>query len=69
MLAYLSSNTVPSEEELWGIFHCMARACLVMHKGTEDPAVTPPWPAKEGVHFDLKGENSVSLHSLMVYVH
>ena len=53
-----SSNTTVPEEELWAIFHCLARACLVMHQGSEDAdAPAPRWPRQEMVHFDLKLEN------------
>jgi len=57
---------VPSEEELWGIFHCLARACLVMHRGSENPNGSPPWPIEENVHFDLKQANSMILGLILI---
>lgn len=57
-LLIVLSNTTATEHELWAIFHCLARACLVMHHGSEDATIpTPGWPAQELVHFDLKPEN------------
>ncbi|PVH81188.1 kinase-like protein [Cadophora sp. DSE1049] len=55
---HLNNNTTVPEGELWAILHCLARACLVMHQGSEDvDAPAPRWPREEMVHFDLKLEN------------
>ncbi|KAK0118662.1 hypothetical protein ONS96_011749 [Cadophora gregata f. sp. sojae] len=32
---HLLNNTNVSEVELWAIFQCLARACLIMHQGSE----------------------------------
>ncbi|KAH8598920.1 hypothetical protein B0O99DRAFT_30463 [Bisporella sp. PMI_857] len=53
-----------SEEDLWGVFHCMARAIFVLEHGSEDPN-KPKWN-REIVHFDLKEENSI-LSPLLYY--
>ncbi|KAH7348777.1 kinase-like domain-containing protein [Rhexocercosporidium sp. MPI-PUGE-AT-0058] len=56
--AHLNNNTTIPEYELWTIFHCLARACLVMHHRSDDATIpSPGWPRQELVHFDLKLEN------------
>ncbi|CZT47468.1 uncharacterized protein RSE6_08031 [Rhynchosporium secalis] len=56
--AHLQNNTSVSEAEMWAIFHCLARSCLVMDHGSENANFpTPGWPSQEMVHFDLKLEN------------
>ena len=50
-----------SEIELWMIFHCLARALLVIHSGSENSGKNQPrWSRKEICHFDLKPQNSNS---------
>lgn len=50
-----------SEVQLWMIFHCLARALLVMHCGGENPhGNTNPRSKGEICHFDLKPGNSNS---------
>ena len=49
-----------SEVELWMIFHCLARALLVMHSGSEDIRTANRWDKKEICHFDLKPQNGIS---------
>jgi len=43
------------------IFHCLARAVLVMHQGSEDadPSAVR-WDQQEILHFDLKPDNGKS---------
>lgn len=45
-----------SEYELWCVFHCLARACLVIDHGSEDDS-QPRWNLPQICHLDLKPEN------------
>ncbi|KAL2064718.1 hypothetical protein VTL71DRAFT_3856 [Oculimacula yallundae] len=54
----LDNNTSVPESEMWAIFHCLVRACLVMDTGSETvDSPAPGWPRQQMVHFDLKLEN------------
>lgn len=64
------SSAEPIEEyDLWRIFHCLSRALVVIHQGSED-GMSPRWTGREIVHFDLKPDNSrsdSSSHQLSIY--
>ncbi|KAE8446826.1 hypothetical protein EG329_011603 [Mollisiaceae sp. DMI_Dod_QoI] len=53
---FMNRTTPVPEYDLWCIFHCLARACLVIHHGSEDPT-QPRWGVKEIAHLDPKLEN------------
>jgi len=46
-----------TEEEMWTVFHCLARAACTLERGTEDMDLKR-WDEKQIVHFDLKQNNS-----------
>lgn len=51
----MEKDRYPSEETMWGLFHCLALSALVMFQGSENLS-TFRWN-REIVHFDLKQEN------------
>ncbi|KUJ19058.1 kinase-like protein [Mollisia scopiformis] len=53
---WMNQNKPIPEYELWCVFQCLARACMVLDRGSEDLA-RQAWVGTEIVHFDLKLEN------------
>lgn len=59
---WLPNNTykAPSEELVWRVFSCLAKAMLLLGDGTENllPAATPSWSGELPIiHLDVKSDN------------